>query len=207
MDIDNTLSAAEAAAKRDQEIGRILQCNGENSFAVLEVNAFDYQESQVKKQYRVKSLLIHPDKTDNGEAPQAFDRLKRARDVVLEEGENEEKQRLLDIYRFAREQQEKEDHRENGDDHRENGDNHKLIIQHVDMILDKESQRHETEKKIKMQQETERQKREDEEVQERRLKKELADKWEDQRDTRVANWRSFVGKVDKKKKKKKKVLA
>lgn len=196
MDIENTLSAAEAAAKRDQEIGRILQCNGENSFDILEVNAFDYQESQVKKQYRVKSLLIHPDKTDNGDAPEAFDRLKRARDVILEEGENEEKQRLLDIYRFAREEETQNQNQ-----------NQNHITQHVDKILTKEAQRHETEKKIKMQQETERQKKEDEEIEERRMKKELTDKWENQRDSRVANWRSFVGKVDKKKKKKKKVLA
>ncbi len=42
-------------------------------------------ESDIKIVYRKKSLLIHPDKTKNPQAPEAFDRLKKAQTVLLEE--------------------------------------------------------------------------------------------------------------------------
>ena len=42
-------------------------------------------DSDIKKVYRAKSLLIHPDKTSNPNAPDAFDRLKKAQTVLLDE--------------------------------------------------------------------------------------------------------------------------
>ena len=42
-------------------------------------------ESDIKKCYRTKSLLIHPDKTTNPRAPDAFDRLKKAQTELMDE--------------------------------------------------------------------------------------------------------------------------
>ena len=42
-------------------------------------------ESDIKIVYRKKSLLIHPDKTKNPQAPEAFDRLKKAQTTLVDE--------------------------------------------------------------------------------------------------------------------------
>lgn len=46
-------------------------------------------DSDIKVCYRKKSLLIHPDKTTNPSAPDAFDRLKKAQTSLLDEKERE----------------------------------------------------------------------------------------------------------------------
>ncbi len=42
-------------------------------------------ESDIKITYRKTSLLIHPDKTKNPQAPEAFDRLKKAQTELVDE--------------------------------------------------------------------------------------------------------------------------
>ena len=42
-------------------------------------------DSDIKIQYRKRSLLIHPDKTTNPAAPDAFDRLKKAQQTLTDE--------------------------------------------------------------------------------------------------------------------------
>ena len=46
-------------------------------------------ESDIKLVYRKKSLLIHPDKTKNPQAPDAFDRLKKAQTELMDEKHRE----------------------------------------------------------------------------------------------------------------------
>ncbi len=46
-------------------------------------------ESDIKLTYRKKSLLIHPDKTTNPQAPDAFDRLKKASTELMDEKHRE----------------------------------------------------------------------------------------------------------------------
>lgn len=53
-------------------------------YAVLDLQP-GVPDSDIKKCYRVKSLLIHPDKTTNPLAPDAFDRLKKAQTELLDE--------------------------------------------------------------------------------------------------------------------------
>ena len=55
-----------------------------NRYAVLDLQP-GVTESDIKVQYRKKSLLIHPDKTKNPAAPDAFDRLKKAHSTLMEE--------------------------------------------------------------------------------------------------------------------------
>ncbi len=55
-----------------------------DAYAVLDLKP-GVPESDIKKCYRVKSLLIHPDKTSNPQAPDAFDRLKKAQTMLMDE--------------------------------------------------------------------------------------------------------------------------
>ena len=69
---------------KDSEIDRILKAFKLDAYAVLDLKP-GVPESDIKKCYRVKSLLIHPDKTSNPQAPDAFDRLKKAQTVLMDE--------------------------------------------------------------------------------------------------------------------------
>lgn len=64
----------------------ILKAFRLNAYAVLDLLP-GVPDSDIKICYRKKSLLIHPDKTSNPSAPDAFDRLKKAQTSLLEEKE------------------------------------------------------------------------------------------------------------------------
>src|SRR5688572_20772634 len=59
-----------------------------SSYAVLDLQP-GVPESDIKITYRKKSLLIHPDKTKNPQAPDAFDRLKKAQNELMDEKHRE----------------------------------------------------------------------------------------------------------------------
>jgi DnaJ family protein C protein 8 len=67
-----------------------LYCNtnARNSYAVLGLKP-GVPESDIKVAYRKTSLLIHPDKTKNPLAPEAFDRLKKAQTELMDEKQRE----------------------------------------------------------------------------------------------------------------------
>lgn len=198
MDLDKVLSSTELATLRDKEIERILACHEKDFFAILDITE-DLKDA--KKIYRKKSLLIHPDKSDHKKAPIAFDKLQKAYEMVtLEEESSEdpdtqrkidEKKKLIEIYKYV-------------------GKDKPLdqIRKEVHNILIKEQEDDDKEKQIQKFKEAKEQEQMESIKQQRQLKKELDEKWEDQRESRVENWRNFVKKVEKKKKpKKKKVLA
>lgn len=199
MDIDKALSGAEVAAARDKEVARIMACNQHDHVAIFDIKPEDLGLGTLKKTFRAKSLLIHPDKTDNKEAPAAFDKLQRANKVLSEsleepqdEGLRAEKQKLLDIYRHV-------------------ADTHNADItetrKRVSEILEEETRQEQLEVQKKQRQEARMREEEDQKYAEIKLRRQAAANWENQRESRVANWRAFASKVDKKKKKKKKVLA
>lgn len=201
-DLDKALSSAQQASSRDNEIARILKCNKYDHVAILEFEpaSLDELEPLLKKTFRKKSLLIHPDKTDNQDAPTAFDRLKRAHDVlsVLKDSEVDtdkflvaEKQKLVDIYHHVMTKT----------------SDITSIKSQVAAILDEEAHQEQLENQLSRKKEAKAREEEEIHLQALKTKRENAANWENQRESRVANWRAFVGKVDKKKKKKKKVLA
>jgi DnaJ family protein C protein 8 len=69
---------------QDEEIERIRNVFSLDAYAVLGLQP-GVPEGDIKKVYRAKSLLIHPDKTKNPLAPDAFDRLKKAQSMLLDE--------------------------------------------------------------------------------------------------------------------------
>lgn len=215
-DLDRILKAEETQLTRDKEIDRILAGNEYDYFGLLMINPLGMENEEmlklVKNIYRRKALLIHPDKTTNPLAPTAFNRLKKAEQVLstTEESENkvlfQEKERLVAIYNDVNQENEIIADWTDG--------TNRQIRAKVEKILQQEMKQQEIEKMYQQRQDQQR----DEEVKsaltQRGIKKKLEAKWEDDRDERVQSWRNYSSKVEKKKdksktklKKKKKVLA
>lgn len=190
-EVDKLLSSEERQTLCDKEINRILECHESDFFAIIGINPLEQPDfnSQLKKLFRKKSLLIHPDKANNKDAPNAFDLLNKANSVLsgTDDDAKAKRQKLIDIYNHVKSKPN--------------------VIEEVRQILDEEIRQDQQELKQKQEQET----RENEEYESRKqqleLKKQFAAKWEDLRESRVANWRDFSKKITKKKKKKTKVLA
>lgn len=217
-ELDKVLSAEELALTKDKEIERVLNCCQWDYFSILQINPLkedDNLQNQIKKTYRRKTLLIHPDKVANPKAPLAFDRLKKAELVLsFDIPENEsasqderskslisEKRRLLAIYQDAENQilnSKKIPKDESSDD-----EHYQQLLLKVSEILNEEIRLDEVEKNFQQQQEAKRLAEIKKAQQERELKKKLASQWEDERDVRVNNWRSYTNKIDKPKKRNK----
>lgn len=199
-ELEKVLYLEEAGLNKDNEIQRILDVYEKDYFAVLDIAVDDVLNispeellKSVKKVYRKKTLLIHPDKTTNPSAPVAFARLKKAELILSTPLDNEddaktEKKRLLDIYQACKSATD--------------------IRNEVAKILKSEIKQDEIEVLYQQRQDAQRFAEIKKQRQEAELKKKLESTWEDARDVRVQNWREYTGKVQKKKKKtKKNVLA
>lgn len=192
---------------QDAEIDRILKAFRLNAYAVLDLQP-GCAETDIKKCYRTKSLLIHPDKTTNPSAPDAFDRLAKAQQSLLDEKQRNfldeciadarrliirEKKWTLDEPRLREESFWREEWQEKA----------------KTVLIDEELRRRK-QAKAQMQEEGRQQRKEEEELQERKRKREHEQKWEASREERIGTWRDFQKKTavkeEAKKKKKLKVL-
>lgn len=96
--IDSILQQEDKEHSRDVEIERILGAFQLDAYSVLALQPGCNTEV-IKQTYRKKSLLIHPDKTKNTRAPDAFDKLKKAEKVLQDDKSRE---RLDSVYADAR---------------------------------------------------------------------------------------------------------
>lgn len=167
-------------------------------------------DEDIKKVYRKKSLLIHPDKSTNPYASDAFDRLAIAHQTLLDE----KKRAILD---------------------EAIGDARMLLIREKKLTIDSEEvkdpdvkfmkewkektkwvladmeERRRRQMKAQMQEEGRQQRKEEEEANERKRKREAEVAWEKTRDQRIDSWREYSKKKEpaeggKKKKAKMKTL-
>lgn len=145
-------------------------------------------ESDIKVTYRKKSLLIHPDKTKNPQAPDAFDRLKKAQTELMDEKHRE---RLDEAIADARMLLIRE--------HKWTVDSPELKtpefarewrVKTREVLIDNEHRRR-RQMKAQMQEEGREQKRQDEELEERKRKRQHEQDWETTRDKRIDSWRQF----------------
>lgn len=163
-----------------------------NAFKLDAYSILDLQpgvpESDIKLVYRKKSLLIHPDKTSNPQAPDAFDRLKKAQTDLMDE---KARTRLDEAIADARMLLLRE---------------RKWTVDHPDLqtaafrrdwrdksrevLIDNELRRR---KQIKAQlaEEGRTQRKEDEELSERKRKRDHDQAWEASREKRIDSWRGF----------------
>ncbi|KAI5963912.1 spf31 [Candida theae] len=208
-DLDRILSIEESVLNRNNEIDRILDCNEQDFFAITEINplltSFDSIPQLIKKIYRKKSLMIHPDKSDHPRAPEAFDRLKKAENILATTDENDqefkEKQRLMSIYSTFQ---------SNDIPSSFNNPINVKIRAQVNQIIENELAHAELEKLAKVSEETRKNQMQKHINEEKEMKRKIENEWERTRDSRVQNWRSYSSKVEKKGKKTKskpKVLA
>lgn len=146
-------------------------------------------DSDIKVCYRKKSLLIHPDKTKNPAAPDAFDRLKKAQTTLLDEKERERLDEAITDARMLIMR-----------DNKWTVDSPELKSQQflkVDwperakaVLIDNEMRRR-RQMKAQMQEEGREQRKEDEEIEQRKRKREHQQSWEETRDKRIGSWRDF----------------
>lgn len=178
-----------------------------NAYAVLDLQP-GVPESDIKKTYRTKSLLIHPDKTSNPNAPDAFDRLKKAQTVLLDDKLRAE---LDESIADARMLLMREKKLTADDEETRSPEFAKEWREKTTWVIRDNEMRKQRQLKAQMREEGRQQKKEDEEAAERKRKRDHEQAWEKTRDTRINSWRDYQqGKkpdADGPKKKKKKVKA
>lgn len=160
-------------------------------------------DSDIKKVYRSKSLLIHPDKTKNKQAPDAFDRLKKAQTELMDEKHRANLDEAIADGRMLalREMKLTVDSPEIKTPEFE-----KMWTQKTTLVLIENEQRRRRQLKAQMQEEGREQRKQDEEIEARKRKRQHEEDWEATRDERINSWRQFQksqagGGGDRKKKK------
>ncbi|KAK2057813.1 DnaJ domain-containing protein, partial [Colletotrichum caudatum] len=202
-DDKDALDALEIEAKefdKDAEIDRILKAFRLDAYAVLDLQP-GVPESDIKATYRKKSLLIHPDKTKNPLAPDAFDRLKKAQTELMDEKHRERLDEAIADARMLliRENKWTVDSPELKTDEFAK----KWRDKAREVLIDNEHRRR-RQVKAQMQEEGREQKKEEEELEQRKRKRQHEQDWEATRDQRINSWRDFQkGKSGDGKKKKK----
>lgn len=188
---------------QDSEIERILGAFRANAYDVLDLQP-GVPDEDIKKAYRKKSLLIHPDKTSNPRAPDAFDRLANAHQTLLDEKKREILDEAIADARtlLMRERKLTKDSEEVKDPDREFMRAWKEKVKWV--LADNEARR-QRQAKAAMRDEGRQQRKEDEEIAERKRKREHEQDWEKSRESRIGNWRDFTKKEEAKKNRKKKM--
>ncbi|KAI1034054.1 hypothetical protein LB505_003173 [Fusarium chuoi] len=199
----DALDALELEAKefdKDAEIDRILKAFRLDAYAVLDLQP-GVPDSDIKVTYRKKSLLIHPDKTKNPLAPDAFDRLKKAQTELMDEKHRE---RLDEAIADARMLLIRENKWTVDSEELKTEEFRKMWRAKArDVLIDNEHRRR-RQMKAQLQEEGREQRRTDAEVEERKRKRQHEQDWEATRDERISSWRQFQkGSGGEKKKKKK----
>jgi DnaJ homolog subfamily C member 8 len=187
---------------QDAEIDRILKAFRLDAYAVLDLQP-GVPDSDIKNVYRKKSLLIHPDKTKNSQAPEAFDRLKKAQTTLLDE---KERKHLDECITDARELLIRQ-HKYTHDSEELKTESFKVEWRKktVEVIVDAEARRR-RQMKAKMQEEGREQAKEDAALEERKRKRDHEKDWEQTREKRIDSWRDFQGGKKKEKEGKKKKM-
>ncbi|KAF2842248.1 DnaJ-domain-containing protein [Patellaria atrata CBS 101060] len=195
---------------QDKEIERILSAFRLDSYAVLDLLP-GCPDSDIKLHYRKKSLLIHPDKTSNARAPEAFDRLKKAESELMDEKRRAKLDEAISDARMLL----MREHKWTPDSPEVRDESFKVMWREKTkaVLIDNEARR-QRQLKAQMQEEGRQQRKEDAEIEERKRKRDHEKAWEDTREKRIGSWRDFQkgGKPtateggEKKKKKKLKVL-
>ncbi|CAI7634366.1 hypothetical protein N7533_006314 [Penicillium manginii] len=206
QDIFDSLEREASEFTKDAEIDRIRKAFSLDSYAVLDLQP-GVPDKDIKVQYRKKSLLIHPDKTKNPAAPDAFDRLKKAQTALLDE-----KQRtyLDECIADARRLLIREHKYTLDSPELKTEEFKKEWRQKTTHVLLEEEARRRRQLKARLQEEGREQRKEEEELEARKRKRDNDKAWENTRDERIGTWRDFQkgrkGDDKTKKKKKMKVL-
>jgi DnaJ homolog subfamily C member 8 len=133
-------------------------------------------------------LLIHPDKTKNPLAPDAFDRLKKAQTELMDEKHRTQLDEAIADARMLlmRENKWTVDSEETKTD-----DFKRKWADKTKFVLIENEQRRRRQIKGQMQEEGRQQRQEEEELEARKRKRQHEQDWEATRDQRIDSWRQF----------------
>ncbi|KAI1201326.1 DnaJ domain-containing protein [Nemania serpens] len=207
-DAKDALDLLETESKefdKDAEIDRILKAFRLDAYAVLDLQP-GVPESDIKLTYRKKSLLIHPDKTKNPQAPDAFDRLKKAQTELMDEKHRERLDEAIADARMLLIRENK--WTVDSPELKTNSFAKKWRDKSREVLIENEVRR-KRQVKAQMQEEGREQRKVDDELEVRKRKRQHEQDWEATRDQRIDSWRQFQkgkssgGGDDGKKKKKK----
>lgn len=185
-----TLDALERESKefdKDAEIDRIMKAFKLDAYAVLDLQP-GVPESDIKATYRKKSLLIHPDKTTNPAAPDAFDRLKKAQTELMDEKARERLDEAIADARMLLIRQHK--WTVDSPELKTEGFKKEWREKTKEVLIDNELRKRK-QVKAQMQEEGRAQKKEEAEIEERKRKREHEVQWEQTREKRIGSWRDF----------------
>ena len=178
-----------------------------NAFRANAYDVLDLQpgvpDEDIKRTYRKKSLLIHPDKSTNPYAADAFDRLALAHQALLDEKKRATLDEAIADARMLliRERKLTTDSEEVKDP---DINFIKAWKEKVKFVLADMEDRRRRQMKAQMQEEGRQQRREEQEATERKRKRDHEQDWEKTREARIDSWRDFQkkgsgGKVKKQK--------
>ncbi|EGX94772.1 DnaJ domain protein [Cordyceps militaris CM01] len=161
--------------------------HGPCRYAILDLQP-GVPESDIKITYRKKSLMIHPDKCKNPQAPEAFDRLKKAQVELMDEKHRERLDEAIADARMLllRERKLTVDSEELKTDDFARRWRDKA----TEVLVDNERRR-QRQLRAQMQEEGREQRRQDDEADVRKRKRQHEQDWEATRDDRITNWRQF----------------
>ncbi|KAG6039105.1 hypothetical protein E4U41_003245 [Claviceps citrina] len=186
----DALDALELEAKefdKDAEIDRILRAFRLDAYAVLDLQP-GVPESDIKATYRKKSLLIHPDKTKNPQAPDAFDRLKKAQTELMDE---KHRARLDEAIADARMLLIRQNKWTVDSPELKTPAFAKTWREKAKEVLIDNEHRRRRQLKAQMQEEGREQRRQDADLDERKRKRQHEQDWEATREERISSWRTF----------------
>ena len=189
LDALDALEKEASEFNKDAEIDRILHAFRLDAYAVLDLQP-GVADSDIKACYRKKSLLIHPDKTSNPSAPEAFDRLKKAQSALMDEKERAKLDEAIADARGLLIRERKLTI--NSEEVKEPDAEFRAAWRKktVDVLVDNEHRRR-RQLKAQMQEEGREQKKQDDEVAERKRRREHEVDWEKTRENRIGSWRDF----------------
>ena len=169
----------------------ILKAFHLDAYAVLDLQP-GVPESDIKRTYRSKSLLIHPDKTSNPNAAVAFDRLKKAQTALMDEKARARLDESIADARMLllRERKWTVDH----PDLQTEEFKRDWRAKTVEVLIDDEETLRRRQR-AQMREEGRQQRKEEEEMSERKRKWQEERDWEATREERVGSWRNFQQKA------------
>ncbi|EGG05172.1 uncharacterized protein MELLADRAFT_116908 [Melampsora larici-populina 98AG31] len=212
QDIEAILKGEESLMTREQEVERVIAAFKLNPYDVLDLdmtNPTTVTDADIRKSYRKRSLLIHPDKLSHPRGPEAFDLLKKAESFLLDPekrkglDETIRDARMLTLRALSLPETTPNDH-----ERLKKLDPpffFRVALKTKEIIIEEELRVRRARKMTMIAEGTEAKRQEDAIT---KRKRELEDKkrWEETREARVTDWRSFQkGESSGKKKKKTKL--
>lgn len=159
-------------------------------------------DTDIRKRYRERSLLIHPDKCKHPQASVAFDRLKQAQERLLDEKQRAQIDEAISDARMLLIRQHKWSMDAADDELRTEEGQQEWRDKTREVLVDEELRRR-RQRDAQFREEGRQKKKEEDEAEERKRKREWEKAWEETRDDRVENWRDFqAGRMGERKKKK-----